>query len=314
MKRLHVLGISMTLAVAAAGLAAVVFHGCRAIESTGDALAGATAGTPLSSVFSGTARLAESMRDYSPAEEHYIGRSVAAQILARYKVHPDKKLHEYVNLVGLSVLAAPEPKKTLTGYHFIVLEGKEVQAVSTPGGFVFLTEGTIAKAKDEDELAAVLAHEIAHVSLNHGIGAISAATKKKSIALLMQGVGQTGVAVAGASGDSQTKQLAELAASFGDAIQDITGELLEKGYSRDLEIEADKNAAKYLESSGYSRGALTAYLAVLEKEGEGGQGGWHATHPSPKDRIDTLQEEGLAGGTTAGRDVRRERFVVALGE
>jgi predicted Zn-dependent protease len=313
MKRSHVLAVTLSLGVASGIAGAFLFHGCRAIESTGDALAGATSGTPLSSVFGGVARMAESLRDYSPAEEHYIGRSVSAQILARYKVHPDKKLQEYVNLVGLAVLAAPEPKKTLTGYHFIVLEGKEVQAVSAPGGFIFLTEGTIRKARDEDELAAVLAHEIAHVSLNHGIGAISAATRNKSIALLVQGVGQTGAAVAGAGGDTETQQLAELAAAFGDAIQDITGQLLEKGYSRDLEIEADKTAAKYMESSGYSRGALTTYLQALEKGGEGGKGGWFATHPTPEDRVETLQGEGLAGGTTAGRDVRRERFAGSLG-
>jgi predicted Zn-dependent protease len=311
MKRTHVIGITVVLVVACSTGAAILFHGCKVIESTGDALAGATAGTPVSGVFSGTARLAESMRDYSPAEEHYIGRSVAAQILSQYKVHPDKELQEYVNLVGLAVLAAPEPKKTLTGYHFIVLEGKEVQAVSAPGGYVFLTEGTISKARDEDELAAVLAHEIAHVSLNHGISAIKAATRQKSFALLAQAGGQ--IAAAGAGGDAKGQQLAELTAVFGDAIKDITKELLVTGYSRDLEIEADKNAAQYLTSSGYSRGALTTFLSVLEKGGEGGKGGWGTTHPSAKDRMDTLQEEGLAGGTTAGRDVRRERFAGALG-
>ena len=118
------------------------------------------------------------MKDYEPSHEYYIGRSVSAQILSRYKVHPDRRLQEYVNLVGHAVLTAPEPLKTYAGYHFVVLEGEQLQAVSAPGGFVFVTEGTVRRAKDEDELAAVLAHEIAHVSLRHGIGAIKAATRR----------------------------------------------------------------------------------------------------------------------------------------
>jgi predicted Zn-dependent protease len=285
------------------GWTVLLSPGCKVIESTGDTLAKATEGTAASSLFSGMARAAESMRDYSPAEEHYIGRSVAAQILSQYTVLPDASLQEYVNLVGLSVLAAPEPRKTLTGYHFIVLEGQEVQAVSTPGGFVFLTEGAVRKAKDEDELAAVLAHEIAHVSLNHGIGAIKAATRKKSFGLLAQSAGQVAQAAA-AKGSARQQDLAQLATVFGDAVQDITGQLLVKGYSRETELEADKKATVYLQSSGYARAALASYLRSLG--GAGGKGGWFATHPSPNDRIQELGD--LATGASPWRPLRADRF------
>jgi predicted Zn-dependent protease len=287
--------------------------GCSVIESASDTLADATAGTAVSDVFRGTARAAESFKGYSPAEEYYIGRSVAAQILQVYKVHPDQALQKYVNLVGHSVLAAPEAKRTLMGYRFIVVEGQGLQAVSTPGGFVFLTEGTVRRARDEDELAGVLAHEIAHVSLDHGIGAIKAATRDRSFALLVKGAG----GVAGeAAGDAQTKDLVELTSLFGDAISDIAGQLLVQGYSRDTEIEADEAAVKYLRSSGYSRAALVNYLSHVEAEGAGGEGGWFATHPSPADRIaeivDSLDAPSAAAlaatGSSPGRAVRRERF------
>jgi len=191
-----------------------------------------------------------------------------------------------------------------------VLEGKEVQAVSTPGGFVFLTEGTVRKAKDEDELAAVLAHEIAHVSLKHGIGAIKAATRQKSIAILGESALQIGAAAAQGSGK---EQLTELTAVFGDAINDITDELLVKGYSRDTELEADDAGAGYLQSSGYARSALSNFLDVLDKSGVGGEGGWGKTHPSPKDRMDNLVEKQLAAGSSPGRDVRGGRFQKAMG-
>jgi predicted Zn-dependent protease len=240
-----------------------------------------------------------------------MGRAVSAQILSRYKVHPDKSLQEYVNLVGHAVLAAPEPLKTYAGYHFVVLEGDELQAVSAPGGFVFVTEGTVRRAKDEDELAAVLAHEIAHVSLRHGVGAIKAATRRQAFGLLVQGAGEGAKEYTDARGDAGTQQLAELTSTFANAVQDITGELLEKGYSRDLEIAADKEAAKYLQSSAYARGALASYLRSVAAEKSGGEGGWTATHPSPEDRVDALGD--LASGDAPGRPLRRQRFQKVLG-
>jgi predicted Zn-dependent protease len=298
-------GLAAAAAASAGVCVSLALSGCGAVEKTADFLAGATAGTPESDMLRGVARAAESMKDYSPSQEHYIGRSVAAEILSRYKVHGDKALQEYVNLVGLAVLAAPEAAKTFSGYHFVVLEGQEVQAVSTPGGFVFLTEGAIRKAKDEDELASVLAHEIAHVTLKHGIQSIRAATRKQSAALLAQGAG--GIASDAASqGTAQQKQLADLTRLFGGAIQDITTDLLVKGYSRQSEADADKLAAQILQSSGYARGALASYLGGLDQSSAGGKGGWLATHPSPQERIASLGE--LAQGSSPGEPIRRERF------
>jgi predicted Zn-dependent protease len=309
---------ALVVSPAAAGAAAwlALSPGCAVIESASDTLADATAGSAVSDVFRGAARAAESFKGYSPAQEYYIGRSVAAQVLQVYKVHPDRALQRYVNLVGYAVLAAPEAKRTLMGYRFIVVEGDGLQAVSTPGGFVFLTEGTVRRAKDEDELAGVLAHEVAHVSLDHGIGAIKAATRDRSFALLVKGAGGVASEAAGASGDAGTQDLVELTALFGDAISDITGELLVKGYSRDTEIAADAEAVKYLQSSGYSRAALVNYLSHVEAEGAGGKGGWYDTHPSAADRIAQIVESlgaptaaALAAtGSSPGRAVRLARF------
>lgn len=290
--------------------AALFLHGCRAIESGADAIAGATRGTPVSGLFSGVARAAESMRDYYPSEKHYIGRSVGAEILSQFKVHPDQKLQDYVNLVGNALLAAPEVQRTLKGYHFVVLQGTELQAVSAPGGFVFLTEGTVRRARDEDELAAVLAHELAHVTLDHGIKAIKAATRKKSVALLMQSAGEI-AQEASRSGSSGQQQVAELASVFGNAIQDITGDLLVKGYSRESELEADQLAIKILQSAGYTRAALNTYLQHVSEEKSGGKGGWFGTHPSPEDRVAALGDQGPAAST--GRDLRKKRFAQSLG-
>jgi predicted Zn-dependent protease len=270
-------------------------------------MADATKGSSVEGIFRGTARMAESMRDYSTSEEHYIGRSVSAQILDRYKVHPDKGLQDYVNLVGKAILAAPEARKTFAGYRFIVIEGQEIQGVSAPGGYIFVSEGAVRRAKDEDELAALLAHEVAHVSLRHGIGAIKAATRQKSLTLLAQGAGQ----VAGEVTSGDTKQIVELTSVFNDAIGDITNELLVTGYGRDLEVEADLNAVKYLRSAGYSPGALKSYLSGIGQAG--GEGGWGKTHPSPGERIEEIDAGDVPKGSAPGRDVRKARFQKAMG-
>ena len=298
--------LSLVLAVACvAGL--LLFPACRSLEQAADVLADATEGTPEGDVFRGIARAAESMRDYSPAEEYYLGRAVAAEILSRYPVHPHKSLQDYVNLVGRSIVAsAPEVRQSFSGYRFAVLEGEELQAVSAPGGFVFLTEGAVRRARDEDELAAVLAHEIAHVSLNHGIGAIKAATRKHSLALIIRGAGSGAVEESRRNGSEDRQRLAELAAVFADAVQEVTTDLLVTGYSREQEYEADRMAAVYLRSSGYARGALADYLRNGEREGAGGRGGWFQTHPAPRNRVGALRH--LARGASPARPLRRERF------
>src|SRR6185369_677645 len=80
---------------------------------------------------------------------------------------------EYVSNVGQAIaLGAPSVAMPYQGYRFVVLESPTVNAVSVPGGYVFVTTGAVLAARDEEELAGVLAHEIAHVSLKHGLTAI----------------------------------------------------------------------------------------------------------------------------------------------
>jgi len=304
------------LTVLAAGLLTLVamsITGCRAIESGADALANMTAGSAVSDVFRGTARMAEGMRDYSPAEEYYIGRAVSAEILSRFKVLEDPRLQEYVDLVGQSVaLSNPDALQPLKGWRFTVLDGAEVNAVSAPGGFVFLTLGTVQRARTEDELAAVLAHEIAHVTLRHGIKSISSATKKKSLALILQGAGRTGAAVAGSQGDADLAQLTELTTTFAGAVQEIAGDLLTKGYSRESELEADTLGAKFLGGTGYPRAALTSYIKRLGSEG--GSGGWYGTHPKAEDRLESLAAlPADPAQVLTGLAVRTDRFKKVLG-
>lgn len=298
--------VRVTLMLVAMG-ALLSLNSCRVVEGFGDTMAGVTAGTPVAPVFSGMARAAESFREYSPSEEHYIGRAVGAEILARYRVADDQALADYVNLVGLSIaLGSSQVKQTFSGYHFVILEGDEVNAISAPGGFVFLTRGTIRRARSEEELAAILAHEIAHVSLGHGVGAIKAATRKRSLALITQGVGQTASEIAREGGSAEQQAIVELTATFADAVQQVTGELLEKGYSRDQELEADRMAAGYLREVGYNARGLLTYLQGMGAAG--GRGGWFNTHPAAAERVRALGVLVSYPQLATGEDVRSIRF------
>ena len=88
----------------------------------------------------------------------------------RYGVVQDPAVHRYVTLVGLAL--AGETNRADLPWKFIVLDTDGVNAFAAPGGFIFVTRGLYATCATEEQLAAVLAHEVAHVTLRHGLAAI----------------------------------------------------------------------------------------------------------------------------------------------
>ena len=106
---------------------------------------------------------------FTPEQEYFLGRAVAAQAIARYGVDKDPKRREYVRLVGEALVRlSSRLGANVGGYHFEVLDSDEINGVSGPGGFVFITRGAVEATKSEAELAGILAHELAHVRLKHG--------------------------------------------------------------------------------------------------------------------------------------------------
>jgi len=263
MKRMILLG-SAVLAVMAISWACRTVG--KAVESVGDA----TGIKPLSDL----GKVIESGEELSPSEQYYVGRSVSANILVRYKVEEKKKeLDHYTQLVGEVLIGLnPEIEGTFKGYRFTVLDSPQVQAVSAPAGFVFVARGSIERAETEDEVAAILAHEIAHVQLKHALRAINKSRWKE---------------LGASTADLATKSSSKIVQGFGGAVGDIGVSLLDKGYDRDWEYAADAMAVQILKTAGYHEEALTVYLSRLGQEG--GNGGWFQTHPAPADRIAELK-------------------------
>ena len=238
--------------------------------------------------------ISEARKDLTPENEYYVGRAVATTILARSDYRYDDAdgyrrgklggLTAYLNAVGsVAAMAAldihheDDREAPIAGWHFIVLDDRTINAFATPGGFVFVTRGAIAQAASEDELAAVLAHEVAHVRRGHALGSI-----KKS---RWAGVAKTALDT---SVQLDAQALGGLTDVFEGAMDDMTDALIVKGYSRDTEFEADAVGLEIMIEAGYDPAAFVRYLKKLATHQDTGSGGFAATHPKASDRIARL--------------------------
>jgi len=229
----------------------------------------------------------------TPEQEHFIGRSVAAEIVAKpsMRVSSDAKLDDYVSDVGQAiVLSSPSVGETFQGYRFTLMESSTVNAIAAPGGYVFVTRGLVGAATDEDELAAVLAHEIAHVQLHHGLSAI----RESNLAEAANIVGTE------MTRGSQSK----LTGLFGSSVQEVVTEVVTKGFSREQEAEADRLAVQLLAETGYSPRALADFLRRVNFDG----GGFRSDHPSASDRVAAVESAVASLPQAKGVDVRAARF------
>jgi len=246
----------------------------------------------------GANRLRKSFQDLDPSEEHFIGRSVAAEILAlpRYPLADDESQLAYVERVGHGIVATNDDVLLpFLDYRFGILATDEVNAFACPGGLILVTRGLLAAARTEDELAAVLAHEVAHVTLRHGVAAIKQANLTAAFGYLGAGAAQATLS---------DEDMAKLTDVFDDSVSDIVQTLVTSGYSRDAELAADQLARQFLAGTGYDPQGLARVLGRMSSSGAGGM---LATHPAPEDRIEALGSP-LAyvadAAATAKRDAR----------
>ncbi len=214
--------------------------------------------------------------DISDEEEHYIGRSVAALILSRYAPLNNPALSQYVNILGQAVALSSDRPETYAGYHFQILNSDEVNALAAPGGMIFLTKGLIKLCPDEEALASILAHEIGHVAARHGLQSIKKSRLVDAFKLMEQGTLQK----------YTPGELDQLTGIFENALGDIAESLVEKGYDRKYEYEADELALKTSLRAGYDPTGLNRFLQTMAGGAAASSGlGWFKTHPTPEQRI-----------------------------
>ncbi|MBS1810516.1 MAG: M48 family metalloprotease [Acidobacteria bacterium] len=207
----------------------------------------------------------------SPQQDIEIGRQNAMQIEREMRMLPDPTVQQYVNNVGKK-LAAQAPGEKFP-YQFKVVDVKEINAFALPGGFLYVHTGAIAAAKNESELAGVMAHEISHAALRHGTNQMS-----------KQMVAEKGLGVASAILNGGHD-----GASLGDSILGAGANLLFLRFSRTAEKQADITGAEIMASAGYDPQGLGNFFKTLLAEGARPPQ-ILSDHPDPGNRIQYLNE------------------------
>jgi len=242
--------------------------------------------------------------DITEEEEYYIGRSVAALILSRYPVFDKPALTQYLNTLGNAVALFSDRPEIFAGWHFLVLDTDEVNALAAPGGMIFVTRGLLLRCPDEDTLGMILAHEIGHVVAKHGLQSI-----KKS--RLTEAFTALGAQAAEAYGPAE---LAQVTSIFEGVLSDIVEKLVVNGYDRKSEYEADSLSVKFGAATGYDPNGLLRFLQTMVGDSSTVSGkGWFKTHPTPEDRLAKSKAEiGRLKVTPALEEVRTPRFKQAM--
>lgn len=241
----------------------------------------------------------------SENQEVAIGRREDVQVKNQYHVYPSKTLQDYVNGVGQKI--AKHSHRPDLEYHFTVLDSPEINAFALPGGYVYITRGIMAYLNSEAELAAVLGHEIGHVTARHGVRQQSA-TQATNIGLTLASL-----------------FVPEIGSIGGQNLSNLVGGALLSGYGREHELEADHLGAEYLGRTGYDPQAIIKVIGVLKNQElqdaqlakqEGREPrryhGLFATHPDNDTRLKQAVDEADKLTNTVVRFEGRSQYLNAI--
>lgn len=263
---------------------------------------GIISGRQAESIRKSATAVSKTLEDFTPKQEYYIGRAVGAVVLSKYNVYPHDEITQYINTLGQTLAAASDKPETYGGYHFLVLDSDDINAFATPGGHIFITRKLIRCCQSEDALAAILAHEIGHVQLRHGMQSIEKARMTEALTIL---------ATEGAK-NLGPREVANLSENFSGVISDIVNSMINNGYSRAFEYQADHEAVKLVQRIGYNPQGLIDVLKLMDKSLKKGGLDFAKTHPAPKDRIREIQSKKQEFTAVSVPAARRQRFQSAV--
>lgn len=234
----------------------------------------------------------------SESREIELGTERHQQILQENPVYQDQQLQDYVNEIGQKLAA--ESHRPDIEYTFTVIDSPDINAFALPGGFIYINRGLILYLNSEDQLAAVLGHEIGHVTARHSVRQQAASQSNSVLAGVL--VVATGVS------------------SLGETSSLLGGALL-SGYGREMELESDGLGAEYLANAGYDPLAMVDVIGVLKnhedftKRTSSGGVSYHgvfATHPRNDTRLQEVvgraNELAEENESTVDPQVFRERM------
>lgn len=237
------------------------------------ALAALPLSLPGCSVNPVTGRTELALVPVSEEEEVRLGRDAfGPSVQQQGGFYRDPEAAKYVQELGMRVAKASH--RPGLPYRFEVLNSSVPNAFALPGGSIVINRGLLAALSNESEAAAVLAHEVGHVTARHSVAAYQ---RSVGTSLLLQGI-------AAAAGNRQIVVGASA----------VTADLLSKGFSRDQEREADALGTDYLAGAGYDPAGMVQLQEYFYRELEGGRNplfveGLFRTHPFSKERLENTR-------------------------
>ena len=214
---------------------------------------------------------------YKVQDDIKLGADASRQVQQQFPLLSDGMVDNYVEDVGRRLVAAipAEFRHNEFRYEFDVVNARDINAFALPGGPMYVNRGMIEAAKNEGEMAGVMAHEIAHVALRH---ATAQATKQGS---WKNQLGMIGMILGGAVVGGET----------GAQLGMLGAQAWMTKYSREYETQADILGARIMADAGYDPRDLANMFRTIAQEGGGRGPEWLSSHPDPGNRYQNINRE-----------------------
>ncbi|HEX8137420.1 MAG TPA: M48 family metallopeptidase [Pyrinomonadaceae bacterium] len=216
---------------------------------------------------------------YSISDDVKVGQQAAAEVEQQMPILRDQEVTAFIQEVGHRLVNAipPQFQHPEFRYYFKVVNARDINAFALPGGPMYVNRGMIEAARNEGEMAGVMAHELSHVALRHGTAQATKAGGFKAQAPAIGGA-ILGAILGGTIGGAVAQ-----AGQIGSAA------VLTK-FSREYETEADILGAQIMARAGYDPRDLANMFRTIEQQGGGG-GGFLSSHPNPANRYQRIMQE-----------------------
>jgi len=206
---------------------------------------------------------------YSSEKEVKIGDKIAPKIEARYNIVTDIDVNERIERIFKKIVAVCDRKDLV--YFVKIIDEDPINAVSLPGGYVYVFRGLIDHAQNDDQIAGVIAHEIGHITARHGVKRMQNAYA--AMAVQLAAISSRGANVASGTSLALTSLFVE--------------------HTQQAEFEADRLSVKYLKKAGYDPAEMAEFLKIVKREKEKAplrRFSYWKTHPNISQRISVVNQ------------------------
>lgn len=221
----------------------------------------------------GVLKVMKALEEMNIKDERALGETISLQAYATPKFGAPIRNDKLMRTLNIMVNAiAINSNRPMIPYHVAIVKTDDVNAFSTPGGYIFLTTGLVNILESEAELACVLGHEIAHIAQKHAVKSMSRS----------KAVSEGAKAITNTAGSLFNNNFG----FFESLVKEMGGKLFVHNFDLGVEKESDAYGVGYAYETGYDPTAMIDFLKKLKARE--GKGGTLASHPNAQDRIDAL--------------------------